>query len=73
MLTLTSNTEEWTSQLFDYQSAEKVAKTLKSIEDVIEYHKKDEEREKEFYKQKKEYYALTRQNISKRFRGCKFY
>lgn len=53
---LTSNTECWTIKLFDYQSAEKFAKSLKSIDDVRKWYEKDEEKEKSFYIRKKEYY-----------------
>ena len=55
--TLTGGTECWSTRLMDYQTAEDLAKRLKSIEDVREWYKKDEAKEKDFYRRKKEYYA----------------
>ena len=54
--TLTANTQCWSTRLFDYKSAEELAKTLKSIEDVRKWYEKDKAEEKDFYKRRKEYY-----------------
>ena len=54
---LTGGTECWLKRLMDYQTAENLAKSLKSIEDVRELYKKDEAKEQDFYRRKKEYYA----------------
>lgn len=54
--TLTGGTECWTTDLFSYQEAEELAKSLKSIDDVKEWYKPDEAKEADFYKRKKEYY-----------------
>ena len=54
--TLTGGTECWSTRLMDYKNAEELAKSLKSIEDVRNWYKKYEEKEKNFYIRKKEYY-----------------
>ncbi len=54
---LTGGTECWSTNLYDYKTAENLAKSLKSIEDVSKWYEKDEAREKDFYKRKKEYYS----------------
>lgn len=53
---LTGGTECWSTHLLDYKSAEELAKSLKSIEDVRKWYEKDEERERDFYRRKDEYY-----------------
>ncbi len=55
--TLTGGTECWSTRLMDFQTAENLAKSLKSIEDVRKWYEKDEAKEKDFYRRKKEYYA----------------
>lgn len=55
--TLTGGTECWSTNLMDYQSAESLAKELKSFEDVERWYEKDEVKERDFYRRKKEYYA----------------
>jgi len=54
---LTGGTECWSTRLMDFQTAENLAKSLKSIEDVRKWYERDEAKEKDFYKRKKEYYA----------------
>jgi hypothetical protein len=53
---LTSGTECWSTRLMDVKSAENLAKTLKSIEDIEKWYEKDELKAKDFRKRKKEYY-----------------
>lgn len=53
---LTNNTETWSELLMDNISAENLAKTIKSIDDVKRFYEKDEAKEKDFYKRKKEHY-----------------
>ena len=55
--TLTGGTQCWSTRLMDYQSAEDLAKSLKSIDDVRKWYEKEEAKEKDFYKRQKEYYA----------------
>ena len=55
--TLTSGTECWSTMLIDYQAAEDLAKSIKSIEDIRKWYEKYEADEKDFYRRKKEYYA----------------
>lgn len=54
--TLTGGTECWSMKLFYVKDAEQLASQIKSIEDVKNWYKKDEEREREFYREKQEYY-----------------
>ena len=54
--TLTGGTECWSTDLFSYEEAEKIAVTLKSMDDVNEYHKSDVIKRNDFYRRKKEYY-----------------
>lgn len=53
---LTGGTECWSTRLMGYNTAEELAKSLKSIEDVKKWYEKDEARAKDFYSRKKEYY-----------------
>lgn len=54
--TLTGGTECWSTKLFGIEEAERIAKSLKSIEDVREWYKPYEEEERIFYKRQAEYY-----------------
>lgn len=65
--TLTGGTECWCNRLMDIEEAEKTAKSLKSIEDVREWHKPDEERRKIFYERKAEYYKKAVPYQTKQF------
>lgn len=53
---LTGDIERWSTNLLKFAEAEKLAMSLKSIEDVREYYKADKEKERDFYKRKKEYH-----------------
>ncbi|MCK5614168.1 hypothetical protein KAR91_70540 [Candidatus Pacearchaeota archaeon] len=53
---VTGGTECWSTQLLKVDEAERLAKGLKSINDVKEYYKEDEIRMEDFYKRKSEYY-----------------
>ena len=46
---LTSSTACWSVNLFDCESAEKLAKTFNSIEDVNKYYESDMAKMKKFY------------------------
>lgn len=52
----TSDTECWSTKLMDYQTAENLASSLKSISDVKKWYEEDEANEKDFYIRKKLYY-----------------
>jgi hypothetical protein len=51
-----AETHCWSTYLTDYETAENLAKSLKSIEDVEQWYKKDKAREMDFYKRRKEYF-----------------
>lgn len=53
---LTGTTHCWSRKLMNYKTAEELAISLKSIEDIRIWYKKDEEKEKLFYKRQKQYY-----------------
>lgn len=65
--TLTGGTECWSGRLMNIKEAERVAKSLKSIEDVREWYKPYEEKERTFYKRKTEYYKKNVPYRSKQF------
>jgi hypothetical protein len=54
---VTSGTECWSTKLMNWQTAEDLAKTLHSIEDIEKWYEKDEAKEQDFYIRKKEYYT----------------
>ena len=56
-MSLTTDTECWTLHLNGYKNAELLASDLKSIESVKNWYQKEEEKEKDFYQRKKEYYS----------------
>ena len=63
---LTSGIECWSVDLFCYEEAEYIAKSLKSIDDVHELYKKDKQKEIDFHNRKKAHYkkmCLTLQSI----------
>lgn len=64
---LTGGTECWSTELLKVEEAENLAKRLRSIEDVIEWYRPHEEREKLFYIKKKEYYEKAVPYSSKEF------
>ncbi len=66
--TLTGGTECWSLNLWDVDHAEKVAMSLKSIEDVKKYYENDEKRESDFYRRKKEYYNKSVPYSTKEFK-----
>ncbi len=53
---LEGNTHRWAVKLFSVKDAENFASTLKSIEDLYEYYGPEKEKEKDFYKERNEYY-----------------
>lgn len=55
--TLTGETECWSIILMDYQTAENLAKMLRSIQDVREWYEEYEAKEQDFYLRKKEFYS----------------
>jgi hypothetical protein len=65
--TLTGGTECWSTKLFKIEKAERVAKSLKGIEDVREWYKPYEEKERTFYKRQAEYYKKNVPYSSKQF------
>ncbi|MAQ77201.1 hypothetical protein CL684_01610 [Candidatus Campbellbacteria bacterium] len=65
--TLTGNTECWTEDFFNIDEAEKLAKSLKSIEDVKNWYKPDEEKRERFYQRKREYLKKAVPYRSKEF------
>jgi len=65
---LTGGTECWSTELLKVEDAENLARRLRSIEDVIEWYKPDEEREKLFYIKKKEYYEKAVPYSSREFK-----
>ena len=54
-LGFTGNCECWSLGLFEIKEAEEFASTLKSIEDVNEYYRKENIKRTEFYKKKNEF------------------
>lgn len=52
----TGGTEGWSTDLFKLKDAETFASSLKSIEDVNEYYRKEHIKRSEFYKRKNDYY-----------------
>lgn len=65
--TLTGGTECWSTELFGIEEAERVAKTLKSIEDVKQWYKPHEKKEQIFYTRQAEYYKKNVPYSSKQF------
>jgi hypothetical protein len=65
---LTGGTERWSTELLKVEDAENLAKSLRSIEDVIEWYKPHVLREKLFYVEKKEYYEKAVPYSSKEFK-----
>jgi hypothetical protein len=51
-----SGTECWSTALFDYKTAEKVAQSLKSMKDVNRWFEKEDVKRQKFYRRKKEYF-----------------
>jgi len=66
-LTLTGNRECWSPKLMNIEEAERLAKRINSMEDVTEFYKPDEEREKIFYERKEQYYKKAVPYQSKEF------
>lgn len=65
--TLTGGNECWTTDLFKVEEAERIAKKLKTIEDVAEWYKPDEEKRIIFYKRQTEHYKKAVPYNSKEF------
>lgn len=55
-ISLTGNTQKWSTNLFSYKQAELVASQLHAIQDIEKYYAPEEVKEKDFYRRKKEYY-----------------
>lgn len=53
--TLTGGTECWSLNMWNYDDAVRVAKSLKSIQDVLDYYVPHKQEEADFYKRKSEY------------------
>jgi hypothetical protein len=65
--TLTGGTECWSDRLMRIEEAERVAESLKSINDVREWYKPYKKEEISFYKRQAEYYKKNVPYSSKQF------
>ena len=58
-------TEQWSTNLFSYKKAEKVAAKITSIEDVRKYYLRDEKKEEKWKLKETAYWAKNAPYISK--------
>ncbi len=54
-LCLDGSSHDWAIRLYDYEDAERMALTLKSIEDVNKWYKIENKKRDDFYAKRKEY------------------